>query len=111
MSKFNKRFKLDNGILGLVMVKGTETSKADILGDDPMEDKVYTKKVKIDKKFGYTDVMYVSLTSDKPLDGDVSLNDVRINTKNREGKWCNIFLSEAPIELLDFVWKNISSKV
>ena len=107
MDKFSERFKLENGILGFVMVNGVETSKADILGDDPMEDKVYTKKVKIDKHFESTKVVYVSVTSDKPLDDDISLDNVRINTKNREGQWCNIFLKEAPMELLKFVWENL----
>jgi len=102
----DKRLKLENGILGFVLINGVETSKADILGEDPMEDKVYTKKVKIDKTYDSTKIMYVSVTSDKPLDTDVSLNNVRINTKNREGRWCNIFLNEAPTELLEFIWNN-----
>jgi hypothetical protein len=110
MSKFSDRFKLENGILGFVMVNGVETSKADILGDNPMEDRIYTKKVKIDKDFDSIEIAYVSVSSEKPLKDDVPLDNVRINTKNREGKWCNIFLKEAPMELLEFVWETISSK-
>jgi hypothetical protein len=71
---------------------------------------VNSKKVKIDKDFDSIEIAYVSVSSEKPLKDDISLDNVRINTKNREGKWCNIFLKEAPMELLEFVWKTISSK-
>ena len=32
---------------------------------------------------------------------------VRINMKNINGSWVNIFLHEAPNELIDFIYKNI----
>ena len=32
---------------------------------------------------------------------------VRINMKNRNSSWVNIFLHEAPNELIDFIYKNI----
>ena len=90
---------------------GTISTKCDVLGDEPMEDKVYTKKISIDKDYGNgpngIEVACVSLTSTTENFKDVSINNIRINTKNRQGQWCNIFINEASKDLLEFVCKNI----
>jgi hypothetical protein len=110
MGKFTERFKLENGILGLILVNGVDSSKADVLGENPMEDKVYTKKIKIGKIYNSVEIEYVTLTSDDPLFTNISLDNVRVNTKNRNGKWCNLFIKEIPVDMLKFIWKRIHEK-
>lgn len=110
-----ERSNLQNEILGFIDLYGIETSKCDIFGENPMEDRVYTKRINIGKNFGdisnNTEIVCVSLTSDNPLDGTISVMDVRINTKNRNGKWCNIFLTEAPLDMLKFVKDEIEKNI
>lgn len=110
----NKIEQLRWDIFSSIIVNGTETSKGDILSDDPIENKVYTKRINIGKDYGNganaVEVVCVSLTSQE---GDKNLRsqDVRINTRNAQGKWCNIFIGEAPFEMLEFVHNNIPSGV
>ena len=112
----NKKNKLSELIFTTIVSKGTESSKGDILSDDPIEDKVYTKRININKDYGSganaVEVACVSLTSGShdwdAIGRDKSkIKNVRINMKNGNGKWCNIFVNEAPTELLEFVVKNI----
>jgi hypothetical protein len=110
----DKRFKLESGILGVIMHNGIESTKADILGDNPMEDKVYTKRINIGKDFGApanaVEIASVCITNDYPLSmtNPPRLEDVRINTKNHRGQWCNIFIKEAPDDMLEFIWNEIA---
>lgn len=110
----DKKVKLENGILSIIMSKGVNSTKADVLGENPMEDKVYTKRINIGKDFGNAtssvEIASVCITSDKPISmkNVPSLDDVRINTKNHRGQWCNIFIKEAPEEMLEFILNEIS---
>lgn len=110
----DKKFKLESGILGIIMSKGIDSTKADILGENPMEDKVYTKRINVGKDFGSAtnsiEIVSVCITSDEPIsmEGVPSLDDVRINTKNHRGQWCNIFIKEAPEKMLEFIWDEIA---
>ena len=41
--------KMINIIFNTIMLGGIESSKGDIMSDDPIEDKVYTKRININK--------------------------------------------------------------
>ena len=107
----NKRF-----IFNCILSFGTDSSKADIMGDNPMEDKVYTKRINLDTDYdGGLHIASVSLTSDNPNftdsnNTDVSIRKVRINTKNYQGKWVNIFLNEAPTRLVNTIAEKLFMK-
>ena len=78
---------------------GKVTTKSDILGVDPMEDKVFTKRLSVNKNLGEgpntVELVYVTVTS----------NDItfRLNTRNVQDQWCNIFIDEATDEMLELV--------
>lgn len=99
-------------IFNIVLTKGIETSKSDILGED-IDDKVYTKRININKDYEFkngvdmVEVVSVSLTCENENMSGASSRKVRINMKNRNGSWVNIFLHEAPNELIEFIYKNI----
>lgn len=103
--------ELKENIFEYVKTLGTLSSKGDVLGDEPIEDKVYTKKVNIGEDYGYgatgVEVACVSLTSSTEDFKDTSINNVRINTKNRQEQWCNIFINEAPKGMLELIWEKI----
>lgn len=107
----DKRF-----IFNCILSFGTDSSKADIMGDNPMEDKVYTKRINLDTDYeGGLHIASVSLTSDSPnftdaSNTDVSIRKVRINTKNYSGKWVNIFLNEAPTKLVSTIAEKLFMK-
>jgi hypothetical protein len=110
----DKRLKLESGILSVIMSKGVESTKADILGENPMEDKVYTKRINICKDFGTpadaVEIVSVCITNDRQFSmmNPPHFDDVRINTKNHRGQWCNIFIKEAPEDMLEFIWNEIA---
>ena len=83
-------------IFNRLMASTLVTSKPDIMGDNPIEDKVYTKKIStaIDYNDG-TCLESISITSNDDKFSDVSLNNVRLNFTNRGNKWVNIFLNQA----------------
>lgn len=103
-TRSDKRF-----IFNCILTFGTDSSKADIMSDNPLEDKVYTKRINLDTEYeGGLHIASVSLTSDSPNftdanNTDVSIRKVRINTKNYSGKWVNIFLNEAPTKLVNTI--------
>lgn len=104
--------ELKENIFEYVKSVGVLTSKGDVLGDEPIEEKVYTKKVNIGEDYGYdgatgVEVACVSLTSTTEDFKDACVNNVRINTKNRQEQWCNIFINEAPKDMLELIWKKI----
>ena len=107
------RTKIINVIFTEVLRNGIMTSKGDIMSDDPIEDKVYTKKIIIKKDYKFKngvdviEVVSVSLTCENERMTDASIEKVRINIKNRGNSWVNIFLNEAPDELIEFIYKNI----
>ena len=47
------RTKIINVIFKEVLISGIETSKGDIMSDDPIEDKVYTKKLILNKDYEF----------------------------------------------------------
>ena len=104
---------LKSEIFNIVLNNGVTTSKADILGEDPMEDKVYTKKINIGKDYEFknnvdvVEVVSVSLTCENKDMSDASPRKVRFNLKNRANSWVNIFMHEAPKELVEFVYEHI----
>ena len=112
----SKKNKLSALIFDAIVTKGIESSKGDILSDDPIEDKVYTKRINIGKNYGEganaVEVACVSITSgscdwDSISKDSSKMRNIRINVKNRQNKWCNIFINEAPDDLLEFVSRNV----
>lgn len=107
----DKRF-----IFNCILNFGIDSSKADIMGDNPLEDKVYTKRINLDADYeGGLHIKAVSLTSDNPNftdsnNTDISIRKVRINTQNRNGKWVNIFLNEAPTKLVNAIAEKLFIK-
>lgn len=107
------RLNLESSILDKILKNGIDTSKADIFGDNPMEDKVYTKRINIGKDYNIgglnnIEVVCVSITSDtESFDAVADTSDVRINAKNRNNQWVNFFMGEIPIKMLEFIWKEI----
>jgi len=103
--------KLRNEIFNAIMTNGVMSSKDDIISNDP-DDRVYTKRVNIgkdycSKNFSFIEVACVSVTSDSKEMKDVTARNVRFNMKNPNGQWVNLFMHEAPKELLEFVHKNV----
>ena len=103
--------KLRNEIFNAIMTNGVMSSKDDIISNDP-EDRVYTKRLNIgkdycSKNFSFIEVACVSVTSDSKEMKDVTARNVRFNMKNPQGQWVNLFMHEAPKELLEFVYKNV----
>ena len=100
--------ELKKEIFNAIINKGMESSRADIFGENPMEDKVYTRRININSEYGEgintTEIVCVSITSDTPCFDTITDNDkVRINTKNPHGAWCNLFINEVPKEMLEFI--------
>ena len=103
--------KLRNEIFNAIMTNGIMSSKDDIISNDP-DDRVYTKRINIgkdycSKNFSFIEVACVSVTSDSKELKDVTARNVRFNMKNPNGQWVNLFMHEAPKELLEFVHKNV----
>ena len=103
--------KLRNEIFNTIITNGVMSSKDDIISNDP-EDRVYTKRINIgkdycSKNFSFIEVACVSVTSDSKEMKDVTARNVRFNMKNPNGQWVNLFMHEAPKELLEFVHKNV----
>ena len=107
------RSKIIEKIFKRILSNGVISSKGDILSDDPIEDKVYTKRININKEYEFKncvdtiDVVSVCITSDNENIKDANTSNVRINFKNRAGSWVNIFIYEAPDELLEFIYNCI----
>lgn len=105
--------KMINIIFNTIMLRGIESSKGDIMSDDPIEDKVYTKRININKDYEFkngvdiVEVVSISVTADNKLMASVNQRKTRINMKNRYGSWVNIFIHEAPVELIEFIYDSI----
>lgn len=86
---------------------GKVTTKSDILGVDPMEDKVFTKRLSVNKNLGEgpntVELVYVTVTSNDITFRDTTSADMRLNTRNVQDQWCNIFIDEATDEMLELV--------
>ena len=86
---------------------GKVTTKSDILGVDPMEDKVFTKRLSVNKNLGEgpntVELVYVTVTSNDITFRDTTSADMRLNTRNVQDQWCNIFIKEATDEMLELV--------
>jgi len=91
---------------------GTLSSKPDVLGTDPVEDEVYTKRLDVNKTIGEgpdtIDLVCVTLSSSDEQFGNTSPSDVRLNTKNIRDQWCNIFICEATDEMLSVVTSSLN---
>ena len=104
--------KVISEIFNVILTKGIKTTKADILGED-IDDSVYTKRVNINKDYKFrngvdtVEVVCITLTCDNENMKDAVPRKVRINMRNRNNSWVNIFLHEAPNELIEFIYKNI----
>ena len=49
-------------------------------------------------------------TTDTPSFDAITDNDsVRINVKNRDGVWCNMFINEVPKDMLEFIHNKVYS--
>jgi hypothetical protein len=94
-------------IFDALMENGTVSEKADILGIDPMEDKVYTKRIKVDKTIGHVKVVYVTITSDDEDFADASVSNMRVNTKNAYDSWVNFFATQADESILSRIYETI----
>ena len=86
---------------------GKVTTKSDILGVDPMEDKVFTKRLSVNKNLGEgpntVELVYVTVTSNDITFRDTTSADMRLNTRNVQDQWCNLFMKEATEEMLELV--------
>lgn len=93
--------------------QGKVTAKADTLGIDPMEDKVFTKRLSINKELGEganaIELVYITVTSNDATFRDTTSSDMRLNTKNTRDQWCNIFANEATEEMLALVDSAVNS--
>jgi hypothetical protein len=102
---------IKQNIFNILKYGGSLTTKGDITSDNPEEEKVYTKKINIEKDFTIgndtLELMSVSLTSTTEYFKDATPNKIRFNLKNRNQQWVNIFINEAPQELIEFVYVNI----
>ena len=104
--------KVISEIFDAVLNNGIETAKNDILGQD-IDDRVYTKRININKDYEFkngvdsVEVVCVSMTCENEDMSDATEGKVRINMRNRNNSWVNIFLHEAPDELIDFIHNNI----
>ena len=102
----NKELTIEK-IYNALMQQGKVTSKSDVLGTDPMEDKVFTKKLTVDKELGEgasaIEVKFIAITSDNKEFNNTSSNDVRVNIKNTRNQWCNLFIEETPENILELV--------
>ena len=116
MSNKSRKIKSDNRIIKKVILDnlltmGEKTTKGDTLSDNQMEDKVYTKRLSIDKPYkNGVRIIYVSITSNNSDFNDASLGKIRINTKNVYDQWVNIFLNEAPYDMIDTILTAINEK-
>ena len=87
---------------------GKVTSKPDILGQNPMDEKVFTKRIEINKTMSDgTEIVCVTLTSNDIAFRDTTSADMRVNTKNYKEQWCNLFADETPDEILEIVETSI----
>jgi hypothetical protein len=87
---------------------GKVTSKPDILGENPMDEKVFTKRIEINKTMSDgTEIVCVTLTSNDITFCDTTSADMRVNTKNYKEQWCNLFADETPEEILEIVEASI----
>ena len=103
--------ELKQSIFEAVINNGVESSKPNILGNDPMEDRVYTKILNVNSDYDGVEVACVSVTTDSPSFDAITDNDsVRINIKNRDGVWCNMFINEVPKDMLEFIHNKVYSR-
>ena len=100
-------------IYNTLLQQGKLTSKPNVLSDDPVEDKVYTKRLKVNKNLGEganaVELVYVTITSSDIDFGNTSSSDMRLNTRNVQDQWCNLFIDETTDEMLELVLSTIEA--
>ena len=95
-------------IFNELIENGKVTAKTDILGTNPMEDKVFTKRINVNKEMSDgTEIVCVTVTSNDITFRDTTSSDMRINTRNYKNQWCNLFADETPEEILAVVETSI----
>lgn len=96
-------------ILENIIDKGIETSKNNILGNNTIEDKVYTKKINVNAQYNGMNIVCISITNDTPIfNKQINNNNIRVNMKNHNGVWCNLFINEIPKNMMEFIYNKIS---
>lgn len=108
--------KIIQNIFDKINQQTLTTEKQNIINyDEFLDDKVYTKRIIINKPFNNTksktidtiQIVSVSLTSNDKDMKDVTPNNIRINAQNNKNIWINIFINEATNELINFINENI----
>ena len=106
-----KREKTIEKIFNALITQGKVTSKPNAFGENPMEDKVYTRRLHVNKTIGEgantIELVYITVTSNDVDFSDVLPTDMRLNTKNTRDEWCNLFIDEATNEMLELVESSI----
>lgn len=99
-------------IYNALMKQGTLTTKPDVLGSDPIEEKIYTKRLSINKPIGKGPntiyIKYATISSANDDFNGVTPSDIRINAENAQNKWCNLFIDEVTDDTLEVVETTIS---
>ena len=94
-------------IYNTLLQKGTMTSKPNVLSNDIVEDKVYTKRLNVNKTLGEgvnsLELVCITLSSSDTNFNNTTPEDVRVNTKNTREQWCNIFINETTDEMLQLI--------
>ena len=104
--KKNKMNKIEmiEKIFNELIEYGKVTAKPDILGQGSLEEKVFTKRIEINKTMDNgIEVVCVTVTSNDATFRDTTPSDMRVNTTNAQDQWCNLFADEAPEEILELV--------
>ena len=104
--KKNKMNKIEmiEKIFNELIEYGKVTAKPDILGQGSLEEKVFTKRIEINKTMDNgIEVVCVTVTSNDATFRDTTPSDMRVNTKNAQDQWCNLFADETPEEILELV--------
>ena len=102
-NKMNK-IEITEKIFNELIEYGKVTAKPDILGQGSLEEKVFTKRIEINKTMDNgIEVVCVTVTSNDATFRDTTPSDMRVNTKSGLDQWCNLFADEAPEEILELV--------
>ena len=96
-----------NEIYSYILKHGIFTSKQDVLDPD---NKVYTKKVPVDITIDKVVIKFVSVSGYNKDLMDTSKNDIRINIKNYNNDYLNLFNTSVSdntlMAILNYIKKN-----
>lgn len=74
--------------------------KSDILGNDAIEDVVFTKKLSVGVECGQYSIQSIAMTSYDMYFNDARALYIRVNMKNAIGSWCNLYLKDLSEEMV-----------